>query len=52
VLIGALAAMENVPLNKESILQALEALVPSRYLDVNIQAFKLGYEFAKKSGKP
>lgn len=52
VLIGALAATENVPLNKESIIQALEELVPPRYLDVNIKAFKLGYEHAKKSGKP
>jgi len=48
VLIGALAATEKVPVKKESIIEALRELVPAKYLDVNIKAFKLGYEYGRK----
>lgn len=47
VLIGALAATEKVPLKYEHIMEALRELVPAKYLDVNIKAFKLGYEHVK-----
>ncbi len=47
VLIGALAATEKVPLKHEHIMEALRELVPAKYLDVNIKAFKLGYEHVK-----
>lgn len=48
VLIGALAASEKMPVKNESILEALRELVPSKHLDVNVKAFKLGYECVKK----
>jgi indolepyruvate ferredoxin oxidoreductase beta subunit len=51
VLIGALAAAaEKMPLKTESIMEALKELVPSRHLEVNVKAFKLGYEAVNKKG--
>lgn len=48
VLIGVLAATEKVPVKKESIIEALSELVPAKYLDVNIKAFNLGYEYGRR----
>jgi len=48
VLIGALAASGRIPIKNESIMEALRELVPPKHLDVNVKAFKLGYEYAKK----
>jgi indolepyruvate ferredoxin oxidoreductase beta subunit len=48
VLIGALAAIERMPVKTESVVEALRELVPSKHLDVNVKAFKLGYECVKK----
>jgi len=48
VLIGALAATRKLPIKDESIIDALRELVPAKHLDVNIRAFKLGYQHAKK----
>jgi indolepyruvate ferredoxin oxidoreductase beta subunit len=49
VLIGALAAAGKMPVKTESIMKALRELVPPRHLDINVKAFKLGYECVKKS---
>jgi indolepyruvate ferredoxin oxidoreductase beta subunit len=48
VLIGALAGAEKMPVKTESVVEALRELVPPRHLDVNVKAFKLGYECVKK----
>jgi indolepyruvate ferredoxin oxidoreductase beta subunit len=48
VLIGALAATGKMPVKTESIMKALRELVPSKHLDINVKAFKLGYECVKK----
>jgi indolepyruvate ferredoxin oxidoreductase beta subunit len=48
VLIGALAATGKMPVKTESIMKALRELVPSKQLDINVKAFKLGYECVKK----
>jgi indolepyruvate ferredoxin oxidoreductase beta subunit len=48
VLIGALAATGKVPVENESIIAALRELVPAKHLDVNVKAFRLGYEYVKK----
>ncbi len=48
VLIGALAAMEKMPVKTESVMEALQELVPPKHLDINVKAFKLGYEYVKK----
>ena len=48
VLIGALAAMEKMPVKTESVMEALRELVPPKHLDINVKAFKLGYEYVKK----
>ena len=48
VLIGALAAAGKMPVKTESVVEALRELVPAKHLGVNVKAFKLGYECAKK----
>jgi len=48
VLLGALAATEKVPIKNESLIQAVEALVPSKHVNMNVKAFELGYEYVKK----
>jgi indolepyruvate ferredoxin oxidoreductase beta subunit len=51
VLLGALAGAERVPVKAESFAAALRELVPEKHLSVNIQAFKLGYDFVRKSSR-
>ncbi|MCK4424563.1 indolepyruvate ferredoxin oxidoreductase subunit beta [Candidatus Bathyarchaeota archaeon] len=53
VMIGALAAAGKVPVKIENVKKALHELVPAKYLEVNVKAFKLGYKYAKeKQAKP
>lgn len=49
VLIGVLAATGKMPVKTESLIEALRELVPAKYLDVNVKAFELGYEYVKKN---
>ncbi len=49
VLVGALAATGKIPIKDSSVMNALRELVPKKHLDVNVKAFKLGYEYVKKS---
>jgi Pyruvate/2-oxoacid:ferredoxin oxidoreductase gamma subunit len=37
-----------MPVKRESIVEALRELVPPRHVDVNVRAFKLGFECVKK----
>ncbi|NWG11086.1 indolepyruvate ferredoxin oxidoreductase subunit beta [Candidatus Bathyarchaeota archaeon] len=48
VLIGALAATGKLPIKNESITETLRELIPTKHLDTNVKAFKLGYENVKK----
>ncbi len=48
VLIGALAATENMPLTEESLIAALRELVPKKYVEMNVEAFRLGCEYMAK----
>lgn len=50
VLLGALIATGKTPIKKESLLEALRELVPAKYLDMNIKAFELGYQYVKNLG--
>ena len=47
VMIGAVAAMKDFPLMKEDLLEALKAQVPSKFLDLNVRAFEMGYNAVK-----
>jgi len=47
VMIGALAVTEKLPMNVEALKGALHELVPAKYLDINLKAFKLGYNAVK-----
>jgi indolepyruvate ferredoxin oxidoreductase beta subunit len=49
VLIGALAAIGRLPMSEERLKEALRELIPAKHLDINIKAFGLGYESAKKA---
>jgi len=44
VMLGALAGMDILPINKEKILQAVKENVPERYMEMNERAFNMGYE--------
>jgi indolepyruvate ferredoxin oxidoreductase beta subunit len=48
VLLGALAATEKVPIKNESLIEAIQELVPAKNVGMNVKAFKLGYEYVKK----
>lgn len=48
VLLGALLATEKVPVRTESVLKALKELVPAKHVEMNVKAFKLGYDCVKK----
>jgi indolepyruvate ferredoxin oxidoreductase beta subunit len=48
VLLGALAAFGKMPIKTETLIETLRELVPLKQLEVNIKAFKIGYEKAKK----
>lgn len=49
VLLGVLAASANVPVKKESLIQALGEIVPAKHLDVNVKAFELGYKYGEEA---
>jgi indolepyruvate ferredoxin oxidoreductase beta subunit len=48
VLLGALAATEKVPIKNESLIEAIQELVPAKHVGINVKAFKLGYEYVKR----
>jgi indolepyruvate ferredoxin oxidoreductase beta subunit len=48
ILLGALAATEQLPVGTDSVLEALKDLAPARHLEKNLKAFKLGYEYVKQ----
>jgi indolepyruvate ferredoxin oxidoreductase beta subunit len=51
VLLGALVACGTLPVKTESLLEALRELVPKKHVDVNVEAFKLGYDYVRKRGR-
>jgi indolepyruvate ferredoxin oxidoreductase beta subunit len=48
VLLGALAAVEGLPMKPESVVEALRELVPKKHVEVNVKAFELGRESVRK----
>lgn len=51
VLIGALAATERMPIEIESLKEAIRELVSAKYLKMNMKTFELGYEYVQKKSK-
>jgi len=51
VLIGGLAATGKMPVNIESLKEAIRELVPAKYLDMNMEAFELGYGDVQKKAR-
>ena len=48
VLLGALAACNVLPIRAETLRETIKELVRPAYLEMNLKAFNLGYETAKK----
>jgi indolepyruvate ferredoxin oxidoreductase beta subunit len=48
ILIGAMAATGKTPIKTESLMETLKELVPAKQLEMNIKAFKLGFEHANQ----
>ena len=48
VLLGALAACNVLPIRTETLRETIKELVRPAYLEMNLKAFNLGYETAKK----
>jgi len=46
VLLGVLAATGSLPMRTESLKNALKELVPAKHVEMNLEAFRLGYECA------
>jgi indolepyruvate ferredoxin oxidoreductase beta subunit len=44
VLLGVLAATNSLPIRTESLKDALRELVPAKHMEMNLEAFRLGYE--------
>lgn len=51
VLIGGLAATGEMPVQTESLKEAMRELVPGKYTEMNMKAFELGYKYVKKKAK-
>lgn len=48
VIIGALSALKRLPIGKEDLLLAINERVPKKTIEININAFDLGYEAMMK----
>jgi indolepyruvate ferredoxin oxidoreductase, beta subunit len=48
VMLGALAGAERLPISKTNWLTVLKERLPGRFLEVNEQAFALGYELGRR----
>ncbi len=47
VMIGAVAAMDGFPLSKDLLKEVLSETVPEKFLDLNMKAFDMGFEYIK-----
>ncbi|MCO6040708.1 indolepyruvate ferredoxin oxidoreductase subunit beta [Thermococcus alcaliphilus] len=48
VLVGALTALPDFPIDKETMLEAVKASVPEKAVEANVKAFELGYGAMKE----
>jgi len=46
-MLGAIAGMDILPIDKEKIMQAVRENVPEKYVEMNERAFNMGYEAVK-----
>jgi len=47
VMLGAAAAVEGFPIEKETILTSMKANLPEKSLEINLNAFEKGFDFVK-----
>ncbi len=48
VMLGALSATEVLPLTKDEMMQAVENQVPDKFVDMNLKAFRKGFDKTKE----
>ncbi|HDN95771.1 MAG: indolepyruvate ferredoxin oxidoreductase subunit beta [Thermoplasmata archaeon] len=48
VMLGALAALNILPISEESILETIKETVPEKYMEMNMKAFEMGKEEMKR----
>ncbi len=48
VMLGALAAVPAFPIGKEYMIEAIKSRFPPRHHEINLKAFEMGYEAAKR----
>jgi indolepyruvate ferredoxin oxidoreductase beta subunit len=51
VLLGALAGTGMLPVKKQSLIEAVRELVPTKHVEINLKAFEMGYESVKEGHK-
>ncbi len=51
-MVGALASLKTLPIEKETLLEAVKEVVPPKTKEMNIRAFKMGYDETFKILKP
>lgn len=49
VMMGALATVKKLPMKVETLKESLRELAPTKYLNINMKAFELGYDYVKAS---
>ncbi|MGB9714736.1 MAG: indolepyruvate ferredoxin oxidoreductase subunit beta [Candidatus Bathyarchaeales archaeon] len=47
VLLGAAASTGKLPMSNRSLIEALKELIPAQFIEVNVKAFELGYNYVK-----
>ena len=48
VLLGGATAVQNFPIDKETIIETMKESLPPKTIDINIKAFELGYKAVKE----
>ena len=48
VMLGALAAVPTFPIEREYLIEAIKSKFPPKHHEINIKAFEMGYEAAKR----
>ena len=47
-MLGAVTAMDTFPLSKEDIIETMKENLPPKTIDINVKAFKMGYDACRK----
>lgn len=51
VMLGTALGSKSLPITRDAFISALKANLPEKYIDLNLKAFNLGYEFAREGNE-